>query len=125
MVLDTSVVVAILRRETGFEEYLRVIADADEVCISAVTLLECQVVLAETAERVGRLIEDGGITIRDFTQATASIAHAAFLRYGKGRHRAALNICDCAAYATAKESDQPLLFKGNDFIYTDINRAMA
>ena len=64
MVLDTSVVVAILRRETGFEEYLRVIADADEVCISAVTLLECQVVLAETAERVGRFIEDGGITIK-------------------------------------------------------------
>jgi ribonuclease VapC len=125
MVLDTSVVVAILRREAGFEEYLRAIVEADEVCISAVSLLECQVVLAATAERVDRFIEDGGITIKDFTRATASLAHAAFLRYGKGRHRAALNICDCAAYATAKESDQPLLFKGNDFVHTDIKRAVT
>jgi ribonuclease VapC len=124
MVLDTSAVVAILRRETGFEEYVRAVTEADEVCISAINLVECQMVLAEMAERVGRFIEDAGVTIKDFTQATAAIAHLAFLQYGKGRHRAALNICDCAAYATAKENDRPLLFKGNDFIYTDIRRAM-
>lgn len=123
MVLDTSAVVAILRRESGFEEFLKAVTEADEVCISAINLLECQVVLAATVERVSRFIEDGGIAVKDFTRATAAIAHVAFLQYGKGRHRAALNICDCAAYATAKEVNRPLLFKGNNFIHTDIKRA--
>lgn len=124
MVLDTSAVVAILRREAGFEAYLRAITEADEVFISAINLLECQMVLAAAVERVNRFIEDGEIRVRDFTHATAVIAHMAFLQYGKGRHRAALNICDCAAYATAREVNRPLLFKGNDFIYTDIKRAV-
>jgi ribonuclease VapC len=124
MVLDTSAVVAILRREAGYEAYLRVIIEADEVFISAINLLECQMVLAHAVERVGRFIEDGEITVRNFTQSTALIAHMAFLQYGEGRHRAALNICDCAAYATAKEINLPLLFKGSDFIHTDIKRVV-
>lgn len=123
MVLDTSAVVAILRREAGFKEYLKAVTEADEVYISAINLLECQMVLAATVERVARFVEDGGIAVKDFTRVTAAIAHAAFLQYGKGRHRAALNICDCVAYATAKEINRPLLFKGNDFIHTDIRRA--
>ena len=125
MVVDTSAVVSILRREAGFEEYLRAVTGADEVFISAANLLECHMVLAVAPERVGRFIEDSGIRIKDFTPATASLARLAFLQYGKGRHRAALNICDCAAYATAKEYDLPLLFRGSDFIHTDIRRVTA
>jgi ribonuclease VapC len=111
-----------LRKEAGFEGYLKAITEAEEVFISTVNLLECHAVLATTTEQVDRFIEDGGIAVKNFTRATASIARMAFLQYGKGRHRAALNICDCAAYATAKESDLPLLFKGNDFVHTDIKR---
>lgn len=124
MVLDTSAAVAVLRQEAGFEEYLRAIANAGEIYISAVNLLECYMVLAATSERVGRFIRDGEITVKDFTQATSSIARLAFLQYGKGRHRAALNICDCAAYATAKEYNLPLLYKGNDFAHTDVKSAI-
>ena len=124
MVVDTSAVVAILRRELGFEEHLKAVTGAGEVYISSVNLLECQMVLSAMPGRVERLIMDGGIAVKDFTQRTASLAWLAFLQYGKGRHRAALNICDCAAYATAKEYNLPLLFKGNDFAQTDIQPAI-
>ena len=124
MVVDTSSIVAILRREPGFEAYLRAVTEAGEAYISAVNLLECHLVLAKTPELVARLIEDAGIVVKDFTHATASFARLAFLQYGKGRHPAALNICNCAAYATAKECNLPLLYKGNDFRYTDIQSVL-
>ena len=55
--------------------------------------------------------------------ALATIAREAFLRFGKGRHRAALNFGDCASYALAKARDLPLLFKGGDFSETDLAAA--
>lgn len=124
MVIDTSAVVAILRKESGFEAYLSTITEAEEVYISAVNLLECYLVLAATPERVERFFEQAGIEVKEFTRKTASFGRSAFLEYGKGRHRAALNICDCAAYATAKECNLPLLYKGDDFSQTDIEPAL-
>lgn len=53
----------------------------------------------------------------------AKIARQAFKKYGKGRHAAGLNFGDCFAYAAAKSKKQPLLFKGNDFLQTDIDIA--
>jgi len=50
-------------------------------------------------------------------------AHAAWQRFGKGRHRAGLNLGDCCAYAAAASLREPLLFKGNDFARTDIESA--
>jgi ribonuclease VapC len=58
------------------------------------------------------------------TPRQAEIAIGAFRRFGKGRHRAALNIGDCFAYALAKSADQPLLFKGDDFGHTDVRSAL-
>jgi ribonuclease VapC len=55
----------------------------------------------------------------------AEFAIEAFRRFGRGRHRAALNIGDCFSYALAKATDQPLLFKGNDFAQTDIRPALT
>ncbi|MDJ0632886.1 MAG: type II toxin-antitoxin system VapC family toxin [Xenococcaceae cyanobacterium MO_188.B29] len=49
----------------------------------------------------------------------------AFEHYGKGRHPASLNFGDCFAYSLSKTSGQPLLFKGNDFIQTDVIAAVA
>ena len=120
MVIDTSAIVAILRKEPGFEGYSKAIIRTDEAYLSAVNLLECHLGLAATPDVVGRLVEDAEIIIKDFTRTTAALAQAAFSQYGKGRHRAALNICDCAAYATAKECNLPLLFKGQDLALTDV-----
>ncbi len=124
MVIDTSAVVAVLKKESGFENYLRAITEAEEAYMSAINLLECHLVLAVTPNHVSRFMEESRIVVRAFTMATVSLATQAFLQYGKGRHRAALNICDCAAYATAKECNMPLLYRGSDFIHTDITAAL-
>ncbi len=64
------------------------------------------------------------IEIADWTNELADIAGQVFLRYGKGQHKAALNFGDCMSYALAKAIDSPLLFKGNDFVMTDIQSAI-
>ena len=64
-----------------------------------------------------------GIQIAEVTLEQAGLAVDAFLRYGKGRHRAALNLADCFSYALAKSRNAPLLFKGDDFSRTDIEAA--
>jgi ribonuclease VapC len=53
-------------------------------------------------------------------EAMAYLAVDAFRRYGKGRHKANLNFGDCLVYATARQLRLPLLFKGNDFVHTDL-----
>lgn len=60
------------------------------------------------------------ITIEPFTEEQARLTQHAFLHYGKGRHKASLNYGDCMAYALAKDTGEPLLFKGTDFAATDI-----
>jgi ribonuclease VapC len=60
------------------------------------------------------------ISIEAVTPQQAEIAGAAWRRYGKGRHSAGLNLGDCFSYALARTSGEALLFKGNDFIHTDI-----
>jgi len=64
------------------------------------------------------------IEILAFTPDHAAVAREAFLRYGKGRHPAALNFGDCIAYATARLEAMPLLFKGDDFRLTDVEPAV-
>jgi ribonuclease VapC len=56
-------------------------------------------------------------------RAQADLAREAFRKYGRGRHAAALNLCDCFAYALARTLDAPLLYKGDDFAKTDVARA--
>jgi ribonuclease VapC len=55
----------------------------------------------------------------------ATLAIAALRMFGKGRHPAGLNIGDCVPYALARATGLPLLFKGNDFVHTDIRLALA
>ena len=126
MVIDTSALVAILRREDEADEFLRLIAEADRCLLSAVSLLETSMVMAgrsgdETAWRdLDDLIEVAAIEIVPQDAEQARIARDAFLRFGKGRHSAALNFGDCASYALASIRDASLLFKGQDFPQTDI-----
>ncbi len=73
-------------------------------------------------ENLNLLIAALSIIIVPFSVEQAQLASEAFLKFGKGRHPAKLNMGDCFSYALAKSTNQPLLFKGNDFTHTDINK---
>ncbi|HKO38449.1 MAG TPA: type II toxin-antitoxin system VapC family toxin [Solirubrobacterales bacterium] len=116
---------AIVLREEGAEALLDRVRQADQVCIGAPTLVEATVVL------VGRFGLPGHTALASFLQVREVLtipfesihwyaAEEAFIRYGKGRHPAGLNLGDCMSYATARIAKQPLLFTGNDFAQTDI-----
>ena len=128
MVVDSSVLVAIVLREPGAETFLNALLDRDETAyIGAVTAFEAALVLARRLGAPGLPILDGLMNeiefeIVPFDGAQIAAARAAYLRFGKGRHPARLNLGDCCAYALAKTLRQPLLYKGRDFSRTDIAR---
>jgi ribonuclease VapC len=130
IVVDSSALIAILRREPEADNFLQIIAEAEGCLFSSVSLLETSMVLAGRAgdatswTELDALITQAGIQVVAQDAELAEAARAAFLRYGRGRHPAALNLGDCASYALAKHHDLPLLFKGDDFPRTDL-RAVA
>jgi ribonuclease VapC len=129
IVIDSSALVAILRDEPERRSFIDAIVDHGEPRLSAATYVEASMVMElRLGDRGGReidvLIEDVGMAIAPVDQAQATIAREAFRRFGKGRHRAALNFGDCFVYALAKTLDAPVLFKGDDFALTDIKRAL-
>jgi ribonuclease VapC len=128
MVLDTSAVVAILRREPERDTFAKLLAEARDPLISAATLFECSMVQAKFArglENLDDLVQATGIRVAavDVTQAHA--AREAWVRYGKGNGSARLNFGDCLSYALAKTTGRPLLFKGDDFTQTDVTPATS
>jgi len=129
MILDSSALVAILFKEPEAERLAATIRDADTAAIAAPTLLETAIVaegrtLPGMAEKLDALMGTIRPEIVPFTAEHASLARDAWRRYGKGRHKAALNLGDCFSYALAKDRGQPLLFKGEDFAATDIEPAI-
>ena len=98
--------------------------------MSAMTILETSLVFARRRDGPGfwqpleLLVSEAKIEVVAFDAEQAGFARAAFLKYGKGRHPAALNFGDCAAYALAKSRNIPLLYKGADFAKTDIVSAL-
>ncbi len=128
MVLDTSAVIAILFREPEADLFAARIEAADRCLISAVTRVELSFVVEGRKGEDGRhdldkLLRAMDAEIAAVTPQQADLAIEAFRRFGKGRHRAGLNIGDCFAYALARSSGQALLFKGDDFVHTDIESA--
>ena len=129
IVVDSSALVAILRREPEADDFLRAIVQSDGCLLSAIGLLETSMVLAgrtggaDSWAALDALVARAGIQIVAQDAGLAAAARDAFLRFGKGRHPAGLNLGDCAAYALAKERDLPLLYKGNDFAQTDLRIA--
>ena len=124
IVVDTSALVAIIREEDEASAFIDIL-DATESIMSVVTYVEAHMVVAgrkldANPQRVKMTVQDLGIEIVDVTQDQADAAVRAFLQYGKGRHRARLNLADCFTYALAKNRGIPLLFKGDDFAGTDI-----
>ena len=128
MVLDTSAVMAILFDEPEAEAFVREIEAASVRLISVMNWVEASfVVLGRKGEPgfndLERFITEAMIERVQVDQAQGALAIIAFRRFGKGRHPAALNLCDCFAYALAKATGEPLLFKGQDFALTDIAAA--
>lgn len=129
MVIDSSALLAILLDESEAAGFLRLVKSAPERRISAASFLETGMVLRRdpSGERQAlfeELIAALRLSIVPVTEQQARTALAAFAVYGKGHgHPAGLNFGDCLAYALAKVSGEPLLFKGNDFSQTDIQAA--
>lgn len=127
--IDSSALIAILRREPEADRFLRAIAGAEGCMMSSVSLLETSMVLAgRTGDgtawaELDALIARAAIQVVAQDIGLADQARGAFLRFGKGRHAAALNLGDCASYALAKARGVPLLFKGDDFTRTDLAAA--
>jgi ribonuclease VapC len=128
VILDTSALVAILYREPEAERFARLILAADVCRISVANHVELSMVLEsqlgpEGTRQAEAFFRRAGITIEPVTLMHGELARQAFLDFGKGRHKAGLNFGDCFAYALAKSTGEPLLFKGNDFGQTDIASA--
>jgi ribonuclease VapC len=125
MVVETSAIVAVILEEAGFEELVFKVAEADARFISVASYVEASMVLVgrrgECVVRdLDRVLAEMEIAVIPMTVTEARIAQTAFLKYGKGRHPARLNLGDCFSYALAKYRNEPLLFKGNDFSRTDV-----
>jgi ribonuclease VapC len=130
MIIDTSSIIAILRDEADAASHARAIADATERRLSAVSFVESAVVVDASRDpiatrRFDDLIREAGISIEPVTENQAQIARQAYRDFGRGSgHPAKLNFGDCFAYALARELNEPLLFKGDDFAHTDIFAAV-
>ena len=129
IVVDTSAIMAIFNEEPEAVEVASLLSSAGAACMAAPTRLELVMVAIGRKEEPGRAMAEAllarfNVSVVNWTDDHASIAADAFLRFGKGRHPAALNFGDCMAYALAKSLDAPLLFKGDDFALTDITPAL-
>jgi ribonuclease VapC len=125
VIIDSSAIVAILRREPDHELLEERLAEASDAKIGAPTLVEVGIVLTTRLGGRGRLVlarflQDNHIAAVPFTEQHAEVAIDAFGQYGKGHHPAKLNMGDCYTYATAKIAGEPLLCIGNDFPQTDL-----
>lgn len=126
MIIDTSAIIAILRNEPEAETCALAIEKAARRRISAANFLEAAVVIdgsrdAVASRRFDELVATAQLTVEPVTEAQARIARDAYRDFGKGSgHPAGLNFGDCFAYALAKVTGEPLLFKGEDFAHTDV-----
>ena len=128
MILDSSAVLAMLFGEPEAAAFAEAAEEATDRAISAASWLEAAIVAdnrsAVAAAEFAGLMARLDLEVVPFTASQAVVAREAHRRYGKGRHKAGLNLGDCFAYALAKERGQKLLFKGDDFAATDIEPAI-
>ena len=128
MIVDTSAVVAIFLKESGYERLVARLSEPDNAGMGTPTLAETGIVLMarlgmDPRGLLARFIQEFEIVEVPFGDAHWREAVEAYQRFGKGRHPASLNFGDCMTYATAKLADQPLLFVGSDFAHTDLDVA--
>jgi len=125
--VDTSALMAIILNEPEADACAAVLEAEDRLLISAGTVAEALIVAGRrnVDEEAAQLIDGLGFEIVSVTQASARRIAAAYGKWGKGVHPAALNFGDCFAYEVAKEHDCPLLYVGENFSQTDIASALG
>lgn len=130
MIIDTSALLAILRDEPDAAVYAEAIQVVESRRLSAVSFVEAAVVVDGGRDPVAsrgfdELLQEAQIIVTPITEAQARVARDAYRDFGRGSgHPAKLNFGDCFAYALAKATGEPLLFKGKDFVHTDVKRAL-
>ncbi|RYG86495.1 MAG: type II toxin-antitoxin system VapC family toxin [Alphaproteobacteria bacterium] len=129
MVVDSSALIAILRGEPEGPAFRNAIRTAPNRLLSAPTRVKAGMVALGRRgepglEQMQALIERLELEVVPLSDDHGKLAIEAFRRFGKGRHPAGLNYCDCLSYALAKATGEPLLFKGDNFAHTDIRRAV-
>lgn len=125
IVVDTSIIVAIMREEADAAVWIDALDKTSRAFMSVISYVETNMVIAgrrndASASKVDEMLKALHVNVVPVTLDQGNAALTAFLRFGKGRHSAGLNIPDCFAYALAKSRNLPLLFKGGDFPKTDI-----
>jgi ribonuclease VapC len=125
MIVDASAIIAILRGESDGPALALTLEQAPVRRISAATYVEAAIVTDSNrnpvlSRRFDDLLRNSEIVVEPVTLEQAEIAREAYRDFGKGRHRAGLNFGDCFAYALARVTGEPLLFKGDDFRHTDV-----
>lgn len=127
IVVDTSALVAIVLGEPELERFSAILSRGPAAA-SAAAVTEAAMVLharqgADAVQDLRLLVTRADIDVRPVDAELAWAAHAAWERFGKGRHPAGLNFGDCFSYALARQLGVPLLFKGDDFSQTDLTPA--
>lgn len=129
MIVDSSALVAILKREPEHATFSALLEAKQDVKISAATYFETCIVIDSVRQpamsrKLDDLIETSRIVIEPVTAEQARIARQAYRDYGRGSgHPASLNFGDCFSYALARDKREPILFKGDDFVHTDLRSA--
>jgi len=130
MIVDTSALVAIIKREPEQAAFSVILEAEKDLRISAATYFEASIVLdglrkPDISRALDDLIERAQIEIEPVTAEQARIARQAYRDYGRGSgHAANLNFGDCFSYALARAKREPILFKGDDFGHTDLRSAV-
>ncbi|ODT70153.1 MAG: hypothetical protein ABS75_13645 [Pelagibacterium sp. SCN 63-23] len=130
MFVDASAIISVLSGEEDAPLLALALERADKVLVSPIAVYEAVAGLARKREcpiveakaMVDLFVSETGAKMVEIGKPVGDLALEAFARFGKGRHRADLNMGDCFAYACARANSVPLLFKGNDFIHTDIEQ---
>jgi ribonuclease VapC len=130
MVIDTSAIIAILAGEPDRDIFINSIIADQKRLVSAVSALECAIVIeARYGEKGGLeldlLFNRIGAEIVSMNSEQYDTARSAWRKYGKGNSPAGLNMGDCCSYALSVHSGEPLLFKGRDFSRTDVKSALG
>lgn len=130
MIVDTSAIIAIALQEPGWKDVVSALTSQTGNAMAAPTYVELKAVASRRLDAAGvrlidRLLKDADISVVAFTTAHSEIAARAYVDFGKGSgHPAALKLGDTFSYALAVAEDQPLLFVGDDFVHTDVRRAL-
>ena len=125
MVVDTSALLAIIFEEAEAAVFAEILATSENTLCSAVSVLEAGIVIEARKGRAASkdfqtFLDLAKIKVAEFSSEQAGIATQAWRKFGKGNHKAGLNMGDCCTYALSKVTRQALLFKGNDFSLTDV-----